>query len=167
MRNFILVLLMAVAFWVGQQIYFMPKFDDGEKVPEFEIELINGKTLTHKDLKGQYVLIDFWGSWCGPCRKESPELVKLFEEYIRGKDQPKLQIFSIGIETREHRWKKAIASDGLSWPWHYSSMRRFKDPLAKEFGVREIPTKYLVDPNGTIIAVNPTFAEIRGFVDQS
>lgn len=161
MRSAFFVLIAGALFWAGQQIYYKPKYIYGQDIPKFSVELMSGKTLKTADLEGKYVLIDFWGSWCGPCRKESPELVALYKDFGRSNPDVPFEIFSIGIETRQHRWEKAIDADQLNWPWHYSSFKRFKDPLAKEFGIKEIPTKFLVDPKGMIIGVNPTFEDIR------
>jgi thiol-disulfide isomerase/thioredoxin len=166
MRNILFIALAGVLFWVGRTIYFKPKYIYGQDLPEMVLPLINGDTLTTADLQGHVVLLDFWGSWCGPCRKESPELVKLYKEYTLGKKSKyDFRILSIGVETKASRWKSAIQNDGLAWDWHYTSLERFKDPIVQEFGVREIPTKFLINTEGMIVAVNPTFEEIRNYLE--
>lgn len=167
MSNWIYIALAIALFFMARYFYFNPNYVYGENLPPIEVELIDGGRLDQESLKGNIVLIDFWGSWCGPCRRESPDLVKLYKDYHLKKYQNAnhFEIFSIAIETDKRRWKAAIQKDGLIWPWHYSSLSRFDDPLAQEFGVRQIPSKFLVDENGMIISVNPTFEEIRRILD--
>ena len=76
------------------------------------------------------------------------------------------EIVSVAIETNEKRWKKAIQSDQLNWPYHIVQLDRFKSPIALEYGVREIPTKYLLDTKGEILMVNPTFAKLNSFFEE-
>ena len=157
------IILAVALFVIGRYFYFKPNYVYGQQLPDFNVTLKDGKQLSLSDLEGKYVLIDFWGSWCGPCRKESPEVVKLYKEFHGQafKDASDFEIFSIAIERNEKRWKRAIGQDGLLWSWHYSSLRNFDDDLAKEFGVRQIPTKFLIDPKGMIVGVNLSFDEIR------
>jgi len=160
-----IIIGLAVLAFVGYKIYQMPKFSDGEMAPGFQTELIDGKSFALSDLKGRYVLLYFWGSWCGPCRIESPSLVKLHNEFNEEsfKDADGFEIVSVAIETDEDRWKKAIAKDQLNWRHHIVQLDRFKGPIAKEYGVREIPTKYLLDTKGEILMVNPSFTELTAF----
>lgn len=160
-----ILLGLAIIGFIGYKVYQMPKFSDGEVAPGFQATLINGDSFTLSDLNGSYVLLDFWGSWCGPCRKESPDLVKLHGKW-NGKsfsDASGFEIVSVAIETKEARWKKAIASDNLNWPHHIVQLDRFNGDIAKEYGVREIPTKYLLDTKGEILMVNPSFGELHTF----
>lgn len=139
-----------------------PKFDPGQLAPDFTIPSLYGDSLRLSDYKGNYLLLDFWGSWCGPCRVESPDLVQLYQDY-----NPKgLKILSIALDRDRSRWQGAIKKDGLIWKDHGSNLQRMKDPVAGLYGVREIPTKYLIDPKGYIIATNPTFAELRTKLDE-
>ena len=166
----VLNVLLALAFlgFIGYKIYQMPKFGDGEVAPGFQAELIDGKSFSLSDLNGSYVLLDFWGSWCGPCRKENPDLVKLHKTF-NGKsfsDAKGFEIVSVAIETNEKRWKRAIEKDQLNWPHHIVQLDRFKGPIALEYGVREIPTKYLLDTKGEILMVNPTFAKLHAFFNE-
>ena len=139
----------------------MPKYDPGQKAPDFSVPALHGDSLRLSDYAGQYVLLDFWASWCGPCRVESPELVNLYEQY----KSTGFRILSIALDKSAESWKRAIEKDGLRWNDHGSHLRRMKDPVALLYGVREIPTKYLIDPKGYIIATNPTFAELRQTLD--
>jgi len=135
-----------------------PKFRNGEDIPTIEAELLNGDRFNIEQLKGKYVLVDFWGSWCGPCRKENPALVALYNKY-NGQKFAKasgFEVVSIAVETEQDKWKRAIVKDGLSWPYHIVQLERFSSPIVKEFGVREIPTKYLLNEKGQIISVNAT-----------
>lgn len=160
-----IVLGLAILAFIGYKVYQLPKFSDGEVAPGFQTELINGKSFALSDLKGSYVLLDFWGSWCGPCRIESPHLVKLHNDF-NGKsfsDAEGFEIVSVAIETKESRWKNAIAKDNLNWPHHIVQLDRFKGPIATKYGVREIPTKYLLDTKGEILMVNPSFKELSTF----
>ena len=164
--NVILVLL--VLGFVARYIYKMPKFDDGELAPSIESVLMDGEAFKLSDLKGQYVLIDFWGSWCGPCRRENPGLVKLHQDFNGKsfKDAKGFEILNIGIETKEARWKQAIKKDGLNWKYHILQAESFKSPIAKAYGIVEIPTKYFIGPDGNILLVNPAISEISDYLQK-
>jgi len=156
-------LILAVAIvWGVRQWYFQPKFIQGERAPLFEASLIDGSPFALEDLRGKYVLLDFWGSWCLPCRRENPELVVLWEKYNRKKfrDGEGFEIVSIGLESKENSWKNAIQKDGLRWRYHISDLQRMKSEIALLYGVKEIPTKYLINPEGYIVGVNQSVAGI-------
>lgn len=160
MTNKLFLVLIAgfILYFIGSYFYKKPKFRNGEDIPVIEANLIDGSTFNIKSLSGKYVLVDFWGSWCPPCRQENPGLVKLYDKYHgqKFKKADDFEIVSIAIETNEDRWKSAIIKDNLNWPYHIVQLDRFKSPIPKEFGVREIPTKYLLNEKGQIIAVNPS-----------
>ena len=163
-----ILIVLALLSFIGYKIYQSPKFSDGEIAPHFQAQLIDGSLFSLSYLNGKYVLLDFWGSWCGPCRMQSPDLVKLNESF-NGKsfsDAEGFEIVSVAIETSEERWKKAIVKDGLNWSHHIVQLDRFNGPIAKEYGVREIPTKYLLDTKGEIIMVNPSFSELETFLTE-
>jgi len=154
--NIILVLVI-IGFFLNK-VFRKPKYENGEVAPDFTIELIDGTTMQLSDLRGQFVLLDFWGSWCGPCRAENPQLVQLYTKYYQKK--PGLEIISIGIENNEERWKRAIKSDGLFWKYHSSDLKRFQSEVGNLYGVKEIPTKYLISEEGKIIGVNLPFDQL-------
>lgn len=152
---------------VGRHFYMKPRFINGEKVPTIEAELKNGTAFNLADLKGRYVLLDFWGSWCGPCRVENPRLVELHQQFGNAsfEDASGFTIVSIGVEDNRERWERAIIQDELDWPYHImdkaTSLRFFDGEIANDFGIKQVPTKYLLNPEGQIIAVNPAIAEVR------
>ena len=148
--------LIVPIFLIGKYLWMKPKFNPGKLAPEFSIPAVDGGNLALNDYKGQMLLLDFWGSWCGPCRHESPNLVQVYKKY----GGEGFEILSIALDKSEGRWKNAIKKDGLNWKGHGSNLQRMKDPVAVLYGVREIPTKYLIDEEGYIIATNPSFQEI-------
>jgi len=154
-----LALLVALAWY----LYRQPHFVKGEPAPDFSAVLMNGDTVRFESLRGQYVLLQFWGSWCGPCRRENPHLVALYQQY----HDKGFEIFSIGIEQNAAAWQRAIASDGMVWPYNSADFNSFDGPIAKQFNIHSIPSTFLVDPEGKIVAVNPAPSEIGRILEQS
>lgn len=146
-------LLLAV---FGKYLYLKPRFVQGEVAPPFSSSLRDGTNFSLTDLKGDFVLLDFWGSWCGPCRKANPGLVRIHKAFSRKRSgqYPGFHIVSVGVETNLQRWEKAIQQDGLTWPYHLTDTDLFKGEIARLYGVKEIPTSYLINPEGMIIGVN-------------
>lgn len=165
-NNILLVLI--IIGWVGWKFYKMPKFSKGETLQPFQAELLDGTPFSTEEIKGDIILLDFWGSWCAPCRQESPALVSLYNDYHNKsfKSGSSFEIVSVAIETNENRWKSAITKDALNWKYHIVQLERFKSPIAKQFGVNEIPTKYLIGPDGVIVGANLKFSQIRQYLDK-
>ena len=167
-KKYILLFAAAViTFEVARYFYFKPKFKAGENIENFSSNLLNGENFNLIQLKGNYVLLDFWGSWCGPCRKENPALVNLYNDF-NGKtfdENAGFEIVSVGIETNEKNWKKAIENDGLKWKYHVIQDDKFNSEIPKKYGVNEIPTKYLLDKQNKVMLVNPTIEEIKTFLN--
>lgn len=123
--------------------------NSGERVaPEIALNTPEGKEIRLSSLRGKYVLIDFWASWCGPCRKESPNMVRLYNEY---KDLG-FTILSVSLDKDLEAWKTAIQKDGLIWPNHVSDLLQWKTPMVQLYGFNSIPHTVLVDKEGLIIA---------------
>jgi len=123
----------------------------GGQAPEFSAPTPAGDELALKDVLGEYTLIDFWASWCRPCRNENPNVVKVYKKY----HDKGLNIISVSLDkdTQKQRWIDAIAQDKMDWH-HVSNLKFWSDPIAKKYGVRSIPSTFLVDKNGVIVAKN-------------
>lgn len=117
----------------------------GQPAPNLVGTNPEGKKIELKDFKGKYVLIDFWASWCGPCRRDNPHVVQLYEQY----KSKGLEILGVSLDSKKGSWVKAIEKDKLTWP-QISDLKGWKSELAKLYGVRSIPHTVLVKPNGDI-----------------
>ena len=129
----------------------------GDKAPELAFYNVDStKVIKLSSLKGQYVLIDFWASWCGPCRRENPNVVRAYEKYGKAKlKQGKgFTIYSVSLDKSRSAWKQAIEQDKLSWPNHVSDLRAWSAEGARIYGVNSIPMNFLIDPEGIIVAKN-------------
>lgn len=158
------IIILAILGYVGYKfVWQAPKFNDGESLPNFSAQLANGDSFELEQLRGNYVLLDFWGSWCAPCRQDNPNIVKLHQEF-NGKsfsDAQGFEVVSVAIETKKESALRAIQKDALNWPYHIILLDRFKSDIAKEFGVREIPTKYLLSPEGEVLNVNESYENLQ------
>jgi len=121
----------------------------GKVAPDFTQTTPDGKEMSLSSLKGKYVLVDFWASWCGPCRRENPNVVKTYEQF---KDK-NFQIFGVSYDTKKDRWEKAIKDDGLVW-LHVSDLKGWQNGTSDQYGIKAIPANLLLDKDGKIIAKN-------------
>ncbi|NNE29633.1 MAG: TlpA family protein disulfide reductase [Saprospiraceae bacterium] len=119
---------------------------EGGEAPELSGMDPDGNKHNLSDLRGKYVLVDFWASWCGPCRRENPAVVKLYEQYH---DQG-FEIFGVSLDRQKERWVKAIDEDGLVWN-HISDLKGWQSEHAALYGVRSIPTTILLDKEGKVL----------------
>lgn len=128
----------------------------GSIAPDFELPQNDGTTLELKDFRGQYVLIDFWASWCLPCRQENPNVVNAYLEF---KDR-NFTVFGVSIDESKEDWVKAIEEDHLTWP-QVVDANGWQSKVAKLYNVNSIPSNFLVDPNGKIVARNLRGSELK------
>lgn len=127
----------------------------GQKAPDFSASTPNGKTESLLANLGKATIIDFWASWCGPCRKENPNVVALYNKY---KAQG-LKIIGVSLDKEKEAWMKAIADDKLTW-LQVSNLKFWEDPIAKQYAVEAIPATFILDANGTIVAKDLKGAEL-------
>lgn len=120
----------------------------GQPAPDFEVPGTDGKLVKLSSFRGKYVLVDFWASWCGPCRAENPNLVKVYNKF----KNKNFTIIGISLDKPDSRalWLAAIKNDGLSWT-QLADLKFWDSPAAKSYGVQAIPQNFLIDPNGIIV----------------
>ena len=150
MKNVLIALLLifSVNVLVAQQSSTIKK---GMAAPEISLPGINDTTITLSSLKGKVVLVDFWASWCLPCRKNNPELVKLYEKF---KPQG-FEILGVSIDQKKNDWLNAIQKDGLLWP-QVVDQKGWNAKSTYDYGLNEIPTSFLLDKEGKVKAISLT-----------
>ena len=122
-----------------------------KKAPEFTLADTAGTNVALSSFKGKYVLLDFWASWCRPCRIENPNVVRVYKKY----HDKGLNIISVSLDKagQRERWLQAIEKDEMDW-YHVSNLQFWQDPIARMYNVRAIPATFLLDADGKIIAKN-------------
>jgi thiol-disulfide isomerase/thioredoxin len=154
-----------------QQQSAMQKIKIGEMAPDIELPDPQGKLHKLSDLRGKVVLLDFWASWCGPCRQANPHVVELYNKYkdkgftvysvsLDGLDSQNRGKYSGAelqkqLDAQKARWVAAIEKDNLTWDTHVSDLMKWECKPAREYGVNSIPRTFLIDRSGKIVADNP------------
>jgi thiol-disulfide isomerase/thioredoxin len=128
----------------------------GNKAPEIALKSPDGRVIKLSSLKGKLVLIDFWASWCGPCRYENPTVVKAYNTYKDKKftGGKGFTIYSVSLDANMEAWKKAITQDKLSWEHHVSDLQGWNSSAAAQYAVTGIPYNFLINDKGIIVNKN-------------
>ena len=153
----------------------------GDSMPSITLHDPRGVLRSSDALRGQYVLVDFWASWCQACRRQSPELLCLYDRFHQAsfKGAKGFALFSIsldGLKTPNGKpaqiepameWKQAIRADDLHWPDQVSALQGWDSPWAQKLGVRQLPYNFLVSPQGVILGVNLSLSQVRETLERA
>lgn len=138
----------------------------GQNAPMIEGITPSGRKAALEDFRGKVVLVKFWASWSGPCRAENPTLVKAYKAF-KDKKGPKgdgFEIYSVSLDVNGERWKKAIVSDKLEWEAHVCDFKGLRSGLASAYGVHQIPSSFIVDKDGRVMAVDISGEELMSYL---
>lgn len=142
---------------------YAPKIETGTPVEDFTVKTSTGEDFTFSSLKGAYVVLDFWASWCPDCREEIPAVKELWKEY-----EPKgVKFVSFSVDNDEEAWKGAIAEDGMEWLQVSNLIKWKENPVANFFSMGWIPTMFLIDPDGNIAGFALTAASMKSLLEKS
>ena len=170
MKRLILFLFLACTVQLSYAQYENTKMKVGQKAPDLSFSDPDGKPMKLSEInKGRVILLDFWASWCGPCRRANPEVVALYKKYSTRKF-PKAKkgftVVSVSLDQKKEAWIQAIKNDGLIWPYHMSDLGGWSSQAAKIYGLEFIPQSFLLDEKGNIIGKYTQIEEIEKDIEK-
>ena len=135
----------------------------GSKVPEIEAQTIEGNNFKLSEYKKEYILLDFWASWCAPCVEEQPELMKLYSEFSEQVKNNQFDIIGISLDKSKENWSKVVEKNKIEWP-QISDLKFWKSPIAKAYFINELPYNLIIDKEGKVVAKNLHGEELENYL---
>ena len=134
----------------------------GQPAPDIALPNPDGKVYKLSDLKGKVVLLDFWASWCGPCRRANPSVVSLYNRY----KSKGFVVFNVSLDKDKQKWVDAIEQDGLKWEYHVSELKFWQSQVVGLYGIEAIPRQFLIDKQGKIAAITQAGGSLEAQVEK-
>ena len=154
-------IVFAIILLVGSSLFVKAQVAIGEMAPEFSLRNAKDKLVSLASFRGKVVLIDFWASWCGPCRAANPGVGKLYNKYkAKG-----FEVLGVSIDSKKAAWLKAVKQDQILYP-QVNDPKGWYSPVAEKYGVNQIPTSFLLDKAGRIIAIDLAGPELENKMNE-
>ncbi len=142
-------IVLSIVFFLCSVTILLAQPKVGQQAPNINLPNVNGQAVSLDSFKGKVVLLDFWASWCGPCREKNPSFVKLYKKL----KEKGFEIYSVSIDGNEKKWKSAIKKDKITWT-QVISPGDWRAPIVSQWNLEAIPTTYLLDKNGKVVAID-------------